>query len=98
MALRSVVITNPFPAGCEATMLLEEFWLPPSPSLAGRDAPSEAGVLPELPPRLILQAVSIPKERMETNKVFLFIFVFHGSSKPLLFLSVCHARYEKLHA
>lgn len=46
------------------------------------------------PPRLMLQAVSIPSERMETNKVFLFIFVFRGSAKPLLFLSECHASYE----
>jgi hypothetical protein len=34
--------------------------------------------LPEFPPRLKPQAVSMPKERMETNKVFLFIFVFRG--------------------
>ena len=70
-------------------------WLsPPSdvPSswlVSGNDDSPEIGVLslPEFPPKLKPQAVSMPKERMETNKVFLFIFVFRGYLKPLLFLS-----------
>ena len=63
--------------------------VPSSPLVSGNDDSPEIGVLslPEFPPRLKPQAVSMPKERMETNKVFLFIFVFRGYLKPLLFLS-----------
>ena len=70
--------------------------VPSSPLVSGNDDSPEIGVLslPEFPPRLKPQAVSMPKERMETNKVFLFIFVFRGYLGPLLFLSECHARYE----
>ena len=62
------------PVGCE---------VPVSPDVSAGslvsltdDSSREAGTLLLLPPILKEQAVSMPKERMETNKVFLFIFVF----------------------
>ena len=65
---------------------------PLSPSLvpsvlvsATDDASSEVAFEPEFPPKLKEQPVSMPNERMETNKVFLFIFVF--AVKTVSFLS-----------
>ncbi len=54
--------------------------VPSSWLVSGNDDSPETGALSllEFPPRLKPQAVSMPKERMETNKVFLFIFVFRG--------------------
>lgn len=69
---------------------------PLSPSLvpsvlvsATDDASSEVAFEPELPPKLKEQPVSMPNERMETNKVFLFIFVFTVKNRYFPFFFVC---------
>ena len=59
-----------------------------SPALASitDDASSEVAPLAEFPPKLKEQPARAPNERMETNKVFLFIFVF--AVKTVTFLSL----------
>ena len=97
------MIVNPFPASWEAGAALvvpfEAGWLSfPSPELVSTTDDSFSEVSPlfsELPPKLKEHPARAPMERIETNKVFLFIFLFRGGRPLLSFLNVMRVMKAK---